>query len=348
MIAMNSSRKLAVAGAATLALGAGGGVGAATIFSHPTVEKTTTVVAPSSASSIAAVQTTRASTVGEIYRRDKQSVVEIKTGDGEGSGYVIDSDGDIVTNEHVVSDSSTVQVLFADGRRATARVVGTDASTDVAVVRVSGVPSSELKPLTFADSSKVGVGDPVVAIGTPYGLAGTVTTGIISALDRTITSPSNYSITGTLQTDAAINPGNSGGPLLDAEGNVIGMNSQIESSSHGNTGVGFAIASNTVRRVAQQLAQGQTVKHAYLGVELGDASQGGAKIGAVRSGGPASGAGLQTGDVITAIDGKAIETGDDAVSAIDAHSPGDKITLTIQRGGTQKTIDVTLGTRPTS
>jgi putative serine protease PepD len=348
MITMNpSSRPLAVAGAA-LALGAGGGVGAATIFSHPTVEKTTTIVQPSSASSVAAVSTTRGSTIGEIYRQDKQSVVEIKTGEGEGSGFVLDSNGDVVTNEHVVSGSSTVQVLFADGRRATARVVDTDPSTDVAVVRVSGVPSSELKPLTFADSSKVAVGDPVVAIGTPYGLAGSVTTGIISALDRTITSPSNFSITGTLQTDAAINPGNSGGPLLNAEGDVIGMNSQIESSSRGNTGVGFAIASNAVRRVAQQLAQGKSVQHAYLGVALGDADHGGASIGSVRSGGPADSAGLQTGDVITAIDGKAISSGDDAVNAIDAHSPGDKITVTVLRGGAHKSIDVTLGTRPAS
>jgi putative serine protease PepD len=250
-----------------------------------------------------------------------------------------------VTNEHVVSGARSLQVSFADGRKATASVVGTDASSDVAVIHVN-VPASALKPLTFADSSAVQVGDAVVAIGSPYGLPGTVTTGIVSALDRTITSPSNYSITGALQTDAAINPGNSGGPLLDAAGHVIGVNAQIESSSNGNTGVGFALAGNAVRKVAEQLVAGKTVQHAYLGVGMGDAPSGGAQIGTVRAGGPADQAGVRSGDVIVAIDGRSVATGDDAVGAIDAASPGDHLTLTVDRGGARKTITVTLGTRP--
>ena len=329
---------------AVLALGAGGGAGAATLIGGSPADTTTTVTERTPSAAVADVRTTGALTVNQIYRRARQSVVEIKTGDGEGTGFVIDATGDIVTNEHVVSGSDTVEVLFADGRKATGRVVGTDASSDVAVVRV-GVPASELRPLTFADSSQVAVGDAVVAIGSPYGLAGTVTTGIISALDRTITSPSNYSITGALQTDAAINPGNSGGPLLDADGHVIGVNAQIESSSNGNTGVGFALAGDDVRKVAGQLIAGRAVRHAYLGVGLGDASNG-ASIGAVRPGGPADKAGIRRGDVITAIGGKAVGTGDDAVGAIDAASPGDHLKLTIVRGGQRMDIVVTLGTRP--
>jgi putative serine protease PepD len=337
------ARPLAALGA-ILALGAGGGAGAATVLGGSPNAAPTTVTQRSPSTTVADVTTAGALTVNEIYRRAKQSVVDIKTDGGEGTGFVLNTRGDIVTNEHVVSGANSLQVLFADGRKATARIVGTDASSDVAVIHVN-VPSSALKPLTFADSSLVKVGDAVVAIGSPYGLAGTVTTGIVSALDRTITSPSNYSITGALQTDAAINPGNSGGPLLDAAGHVIGMNAQIESSSNGNTGVGFALAANAVRGVAEQLVAGKTVQHAYLGVGLGDATNG-ARIGTVRAGGPADNSGVQTGDVIVAIDGKRIASGDDAVSTIDAASPGDHMTLSVDRGGARKTIEVTLGTRP--
>src|SRR4051812_12471231 len=344
MAAMNRTASLAALGA-VLALGAGGGAGAATLVGGSPTSTTTTVTQRTPSAAVADLKTSGALTVNEIYRRTKQSVVEIRTGDGEGTGFVIDAKGDIVTNQHVVSGSDTVTVLFADGTRAKGRVVGTDASSDVAVVRVD-VAASELKPLTFADSSQVEVGDAVVAIGSPYGLAGTVTTGIISALDRTITSPSNYSITGALQTDAAINPGNSGGPLLDTAGRGIGINAQIESSSNGNTGVGFALDGNTVRKVAEQLVAGKTVQHAYLGVELGDADSGGAQVGRLRAGGRAEDAGLRSGDVIVAVDGRSVATGDDAVGAVDAARPGDKLTLTIERGGARRTVGVTLGTRP--
>jgi putative serine protease PepD len=345
MVAMPPSRTLAV-GAAVLALGAGGGA-AATALVGGSPASTTTVVTQSSSPAFASSKSSDALTVGQIYQRSKQSVVDLKTGSGEGTGYVINHDGDIVTNQHVVDGATTLTVTFADGRKATGKVVGTDASTDVAVVRVD-VPQSELKPLTFADSSKVTVGDPVVAIGSPYGLAGSATTGIVSALGRSITSPSNYTITGAIQTDAAINPGNSGGPLLDADGDVIGMNAQIESRSNGNTGVGFAIAANTVQRVAQQLAGGHAVQHAYLGVELGDAKGDteGAQIGAVRPGAPAGDAGVKAGDVVVAIDGTPVAGADAAVAAIDARKPGDKIKLSIVRDGQKRSITATLGTRP--
>src|SRR3954467_6391652 len=242
---MTRTAPLAALGA-VLALGAGGGAGAVALIGDSPAATTTTVTQRAPRAAIADVKTTGALTVNQIYRRTKQSVVEIRTGDGEGTGFVIDAKGDIVTNQHVVADADTVTVLFADGTRASGRVVGTDASSDVAVVRVD-VPSSKLEPLTFADSEQVKVGDAVVAIGSPYGLAGTVTTGIISALDRTITSPSDYLITGAMQTDPALNPRNSAPPLLDVAGRVIGINAQIESSSNGNTGVGFALDGNTVR-----------------------------------------------------------------------------------------------------
>jgi putative serine protease PepD len=344
MSAMTRTAPLAAFGA-VLALGAGGGAGAVALIGDSPAASTTTVTQRTPSAAVADVKTTGALTVNQIYRRTKSSVVEIRTGEGEGTGFVLDGNGDIVTNQHVVAGASTVQVAFAGGRKAKGRVVGSDASSDVAVVRVD-VPASALKPLTFADSSSVQVGDAVVAIGSPYGLAGTVTTGIVSALDRTITSPSDYSITGALQTDAAINPGNSGGPLLDAAGRVIGVNAQIESSSRGNTGVGFALAGNAVRKVAEQIVAGKPVEHAYLGVQLGDASAGGAQIGAVRSGGPADDAGVQRGDVIVAIDGTRVATGDDAVGMIDAAAPGDALTLSVHRDGATRTIRVALGTRP--
>src|SRR4051812_3253586 len=345
---MPPSRTLAV-GAAVLAVGAGGGA-AATALVGSSPASTTTVVTPEGSSpAFAASKTSDALTVGQIYDRTKQSVVDLKTQEGEGTGFVINRDGDIATNQHVVDGADTLTVTFADGRKTTGKVVGADASTDVAVVHVD-VPQSELRPLTFADSTKATVGDPVIAIGSPYGLAGSATTGIVSALGRSITSPRNYTITGAIQTDAAINPGNSGGPLLDADGDVIGMNAQIESRSNGNTGVGFAIASNTVQRVAQQLAGGHAVQHAYLGVELGDATGDteGAAIGAVRDGGPAEAAGVKSGDVVVAIDGTPVADADAAVAAIDAKKPGDKIVLSIVRGGQRQSITATLGTRPSS
>jgi putative serine protease PepD len=334
--------------ALVIALAAGGGATAALSLDNgpKTVERVVTTSTPSTES--AAVKSNSALTVNEIYRRAKQGVVDITVAKpgakAEGSGFVVDKRGDIVTNQHVVDGGGAIQVQFADGHKASAKLVGEDASNDIAVIRAS-VSSTELQPLTFGDSSKVQVGDGAVAIGSPFGLAGTVTTGVVSALDRSITAPNHYTITGAIQTDAPINRGNSGGPLLDSHGNVIGVNSQIESNSGDSSGVGFAVASNTVRSTAAALISGKQVQHAYMGVSLTDAT-GGAGIAAVRSGAPADKAGLRQGDVITAIDGKGIASSSDAVSAIDAHKPGDKLAVTFRRNGQSHDAGVTLVERP--
>ena len=362
---MTPRRSTALVVAVALASGAGGAAvaGLAGDRDAPTSAVTTT---EPSVRPAASVQTGRGLSVNQIYQRTREGVVDIKArtsgassrdrfggpgGDGqgqesqaEGSGFVLDSDGHIATNQHVVDGASSIQVTFSDGRTASAKVVGTDPSTDLAVIDVD-VPKSELQPLTLADSSTVRVGDGVVAIGSPFGLKETVTTGIVSALGRTIDAPNNFTITGAIQTDAAINHGNSGGPLLDSSGRVIGMNAQIESDSGGNDGVGFAIPSSTIRSVAQQLISGGEVAHAYLGVQLSDA-RGGASIVQVRSDGPAAGAGLRSGDVVTAIDGRGVSSADALVSAVDGHKPGDQVTLRVRRGDQTRDVRVKLGTRP--
>ena len=185
----------------------------------------------------------------------------------------------------------------------------------------------------------------MVAIGDPFGLEDTVTAGIVSALGRTITSPDNHSIPGAIQTDAAINSGNSGGPLLDANGRVIGINSQIESSSGGNIGIGFAVPSNTVHNVVSQLIASGRATHPFLGVKLADAAGGGARIESVSSGSPAARAGLRGGDVVTAAGGSNVASADDLVSAIESRRPGDTVTLTVRRGSGTQTVTVTLGSR---
>jgi putative serine protease PepD len=299
---------------------------------------------------------TAALTVNGVYRRTKQGVVDIvvKSGGGgpgpggggtaEGSGFVIDKSGDIATNQHVVAGAGSIQVRFADGTKASAKVVGADASSDLAVVRVSGVPTSKLQPLTLANSSGAAVGNSVIAIGSPYGLAGSVTVGVVSALGRSISSPNHYTISGAIQTDAPINHGNSGGPLLDANGDVIGVNAQIESDSGENTGVGFAIPSNTVKTVVNQILSGGQAKHAFLGLQLAD-GDGGATVAAVTAGGPAANAGLKVGDVVTAIDGMGVSGSDALVSAVQAHRVGEKVTLRVRRGGGTSDVVVTLGNR---
>jgi putative serine protease PepD len=196
-------------------------------------------------------------------------------------------------------------------------------------------------------SSTVQVGESVAAIGSPFGLPETMTAGIVSAINRTITAPNNYSISGAIQTDAAINHGNSGGPLIDAAGKVIGVNAQIDSNSNDNAGVGFAIPIDAVKSVADTVIAGKTVQHAYLGVQISDTTNDtGAQISRIVSGSPADKAGLQVGDVVTAIDGKTVSTSDDLTALVATYSPGDKAKLTVTRDGSTKTIDVTFGERP--
>jgi putative serine protease PepD len=240
----------------------------------------------------------------------------------------------------------SIVVTFWDGQTFKAKVVGTDPSTDLAVIKVSA-PKSLLRPLALADSSTVQIGDGVVAIGSPFGLTGSVTSGIVSGLDRSIDAPDNFSITHAIQTDAPINHGNSGGPLLNTVGQVIGVNAQIESNSGASDGVGFAIPSNTVHTVVPKLIAGLTVPHAYLGVGVDENTQDvGALVNNIEPGTPAAKAGLEKGDLITTMDGTKINSYDDLSRVINAHQPGDKITVTYQRNGKPHTVQVTLTTRP--
>src|SRR3954470_24690238 len=294
---------------------------------------------------------------GAIYAQGSPAVVSIKTGSGSGTGFLIDRQGTLVTNDHVVDTDKTVQVKFGtDGRTLSGDVRGVDPSSDLAVVHIdpSSIPHGA-KPLQFADSNGVSVGDAAIAIGNPFGLDRTVTEGIVSSLGRTLQAPNGFQIDDVIQTDAAINPGNSGGPLLDDGGKVIGVNSQIATNgtSSGNVGIGFAVPSNTVRQVLPGLKDGRTVQHAWLGVETADpsaspaaASVAGAQIASVVAGGPAESAGLQAGDVVTRIDGQHIDDPTDLSSYINTKAPGDKIDLEVNRNGQTEHVDATLQNRP--
>ncbi|WP_051223718.1 S1C family serine protease [Conexibacter woesei] len=330
---------------------AGGGAGAVVVATSrdgdnraATVTQTTSNAAAGTAVPASDTTTSTTLTASEIYRNDNKGVVDlVVNADAEGSGFVIDRRGDIVTNEHVVDGARTIRVTFSDGTKASATVVGSDKTTDIAVVRVTGIKASMLTPLTFGDSSAVEAGDAVLAIGSPFGLAETLTTGIVSGTDRTIESPSGATIGGAIQTDASINHGNSGGPLIDAEGDVVGVNAQIESDSGGSDGVGFAIPSNTARSVALQLIAGETVEHPQLGVQIEDGSSGGVKLAAVTAGGAAAAAGLKAGDTITAIDGTTVGDADALASLIASHQPGDRVRVTYRRGSASATVTATLG-----
>jgi putative serine protease PepD len=301
----------------------------------------------------------------DVYEKAKGSVAYItaqitqssgspfgqtETGTATGSGFVVSSDGYVVTNDHVVDGASSVKVKIGDGKTLDAKVVGTDASTDLALLKVN---ASGLTPLTLGDSNTVQVGDPADAIGNPYGLDRTLTTGVISALQRQISSPIGFTIDDVLQTDAAINPGNSGGPLFNAAGQVIGVNSQIETSGTssgsqgGNVGIGFAIPSNTVKTVVEQLMKDGKVSHAYLGVSTQDTS-GGAQVASVASGSPAASGGLQQGDVITSFAGKAVDSAASLSGLVDAHKPGETVEVKVRRNGSEKTLQVKLAERPST
>jgi putative serine protease PepD len=352
---MNASRRAVALTAAGVvgALAAGVGIGAGVYASVAPATTTTTVIQSSGNGRAEDTSATAPGglSVNAIYRRTQQGVVDIRVGTSkgphaEGSGWVYDSRGDIVTNQHVVTGATSITVAFPDGKSYKGRLVGSDSSTDLAVVRVSA-PSSELTPLQVGNSDAVQVGDAVVAIGSPFGLPGTVTSGIVSALHRSISAPNDFTIANSIQTDAPINHGNSGGPLLNDAAQVIGVNAQIQSDSGGNDGVGFAIPSNTVRSVAAQLIAGKTVAHAYLGVSVRDSSSPlGAGLARVFPGTPAAKAGLKTGDVITSIEGHAVSGESDVSDAIGQLKPGNTITVTYERDGKSATATVTLGTRP--
>jgi putative serine protease PepD len=347
----------AIAGAVIALVVAGGGNGSHT---------TTTVVSQSSSSVPTSLSSSKGMTINQIYRAASPGVVDIQVtttsnslfgsqqSTGEGAGVVYDSKGDILTDEHVVSSAKTAKVTFQDGHTATAQVLGTDPSTDVAVIRVN-VASSELHPIAFANSSAAQVGDPVVAIGSPFSLPETTTAGIVSATGRSIQAPNNFTITGAIQTDAAINPGNSGGPLLDASAHVLGLNDQIQTNSGSSAGVGFATPGNTVQRIANEIISGKTPQHSYVGVDLNPDSTGGAQISSqpdqqgdapVRSGSPAAQAGLQPGDLITSVNGQTITSTEQFIETVDQYPPGQTITIKYKRNGAMHTATVKLGTRP--
>ncbi|MEU8232173.1 trypsin-like peptidase domain-containing protein [Actinoplanes sp. NPDC048967] len=356
-------RKIFVAGAAAvlIALGAGG-VGAATALAFDDDSNPRTVqTADASVNRVV-----DRSSLAQIVAAVKDSVVSITTQTGEGSGVVISADGYIVTNNHVVATATgdAVTVIFANGKKAQAKIVGTDPRTDLAVIKADGV--SDLAAAKFGDSSKMQVGDTVLALGSPLGLEGSVTEGIISAKDRTIRSggeddqtPQNpfggqqqqqqqsagaTSMSGLLQTDAPINPGNSGGALVNTNGEVIGINSAIATSGQGsgNIGLGFAIPSNKVKDVADALMAGKKVSHPALGVSVTEAEGGGALVSTVTEGSAAAKAGLERGDVINSVNGKAVNDSDDLIGIIQSAKVGDKVTVVFTRNGQQQTVSAAL------
>jgi putative serine protease PepD len=336
--------------AAAVALGAGAAVAAyAALANGDTKTVVRQVTVPSSQPAVSG----RGLSVKQIYQRAHTGVVEITVTTGgpsqfgqqaQGSGFVYDSNGDIITNQHVVSGATAISVRFSDGSTSRATLIGSDASTDLAVIKVN-VPSAPLSALTLGNSSGLSVGDGVVAIGSPFGLEETVTSGIVSALHRQMSSPNGFAINDSIQTDAAINHGNSGGPLLDTQGHVIGVTAQIKSDSGGNEGVGFAIPSNTVRSIASQILATGKAEHAYIGIRL-DSSASGARVAQVLPGMPAAAAGLRSGDVITSVAGTKVTSAQELQNAIASKRPGDTISVTYSRTGQSHTAQVKLANRP--
>jgi putative serine protease PepD len=352
--------------AVAVAIGAAAGAGAYALSNHhsSSPSATHTVVVPAQPAS----STSSVDSLTQLYKDDAPGVVDItvesttsgssnnfpfgpsggsQKQEAEGTGFEIDSKGDIMTAEHVTAGADSITVTFQDGSTAKATLVGSDKTTDTAVIHVD-VPSSKLHPLALGDSSTVQPGQSVVAIGSPFGLQETMTAGIVSATNRTITAPNKFSITGAIQTDAAINHGNSGGPLIDAASNtVIGINDQIESDTNDNSGVGFAVPINSSKTVANTLISGGTVQHAYVGIRI-EGVTGGAKVTSVSSGSPADKAGLKVGDVITQYDGKPITSADEITAAVFHSRVGETVTITVQRDGSTKTLHVKLANQPSN
>ncbi len=308
-----------------------------------------------------------------VYDQVNPAVVNIAIGSGQGSGFLYDQQGHIVTNNHVVAGGGDILVTFSDGSQSSARVVGTDPDSDLAVIRVEQFPANVI-PVTLADSDALQVGQLVIAIGNPFGLQGSMTTGIVSALGRLLPANSSsngasYSIPDVIQTDAAINPGNSGGPLLDVQGQVIGVNSAIESPVRGSSGIGYAVPSNIVSVVAPQLIANGKVAHPWLGIagtSLNESiaktlglpeTQRGVLVSSVTGSGPAAAAGLRGGngnnglggDVIVGVDGRSVASFDDLLGYIMQYTAvGQTIQLDVLRDGAVSAIPVTLQPRPSS
>src|SRR4051812_44006053 len=304
--------------------------------------------------------------IGQIYAKASPAVVSVAVREGRGqstgTGFLIDRQGTVVTNAHVVGSAGSAEVRFGDaGRTLDAPILGRDASSDLGVLRVAPADAGALHPLALADSSRVRIGDNVVAIGNPFGLDRTATAGIVSGLGRHIAAPNGFDIDEVIQTDAPINPGNSGGPLLDAQARVIGVNSQIETggSGGGNVGIGFARPSNAVRDVVPRLEQGKPIVRPFLGVSTSTVSERvagqrglrggeGAFVEQATGGGPADKAGVRYGDVITRVASRKVTTPQDIADAIAGRRPGDDVEVEIVRSdGTRESLLVRLGQRPT-
>ncbi|MEU4486397.1 trypsin-like peptidase domain-containing protein [Streptomyces purpurascens] len=360
---------VAILAAALVAGGLGGGLGYTLAKNNDETSGSTTVSASTSGGDLKRDPGTVAGVAAKALPSTVTIEAESNSGEGgTGTGFVFDKQGHIVTNNHVVAgavDGGKLTATFPSGKKYDAEVVGHAQGYDVAVIKLKNAPS-DLKPLTLGDSDKVAVGDATIAIGAPFGLSDTVTTGIISAKNRPVASSdgsgSQASYMSALQTDASINPGNSGGPLLDAQGNVIGINSAIQSTGNGgfgtgqsgSIGLGFAIPINQAEYVAQELIKTGKPVYAKIGasVSLDDSSdgaqitdQGAGGAAPVEPGGPAAKAGLKPGDVITKLDDRVIDSGPTLIGEIWTHKPGDKVTITYERGGKQQTVDVTLGSR---
>jgi S1-C subfamily serine protease len=345
----------------------GGGVTAAALIGFGAVDSgdevaaTDIPVAGKGAPALAASAAAGGLSAREIYRRRAPGVVFIRArtlqtepspfelqptsreSESTGSGFVIDEEGLILTNAHVVEAATEIQVTFSDSQTLDATAVGKDVDTDLALLRVKG---EDVQPLELGDSSTVQVGDPTVAIGNPFGLERTLTTGVVSALQRRITAPSGFAIDDVIQTDAALNPGNSGGPLLDARGRVIGINSQIATGgSSGNVGIGFAVPVNTAKSVIPQLERTGRVERAYFGIQ-GAPGPDGVVVEVVDDGSPAAAAGLQAGDTVEQLAGEDVRSMDDVTDVLAGHSPGDVVDVDVRRGGLTRGLDVTLVDRP--
>ncbi len=389
---MDNSRRflpllaVAAAGAAGAVL-ALGGAHALGIFDDGENTVTVREVTVESTSQPTSFRPGQALSIAEVYKRSAPAVVQITaTGNANpfgsesqqralGSGFVFDKAGYIITNYHVIAGAGSIQVTFSNNQSIDATLVGSDPSTDIAVLKVN-TTASALTALTLGDSDQVQVGDSVVAIGNPFGLSRSVTAGIVSAIQRQITAPNEYAIDHVIQTDAAINHGNSGGPLLNARGEVIGVNAQIETggASQGNVGVGFAVPSNTVKSVAGQLIESGKVEHAAIGIlaqqltpavakEFRLPVKSGVVIEEVQAGSGAAKAGLKGGTTDVTVAGESYRLGGDIIVAANGMpvkdlaslrditsdlEPGDTITLEIYRGEVKRTIDVKLGRQPSS